>query len=482
MTIKSSGNIGIGTDAPTNLLHVNSATSGAVKIVDGTQGANKVLTSDANGVATWKDIPAQSFTDTSIYAGNGTLSSNRTVAQAGNTLAFMSTATTGTNHFSVDGSTLSVDAATNRVGIGTTAPNSTLQVVGGEMRVGGSASQAGTIDNPILRIHSKANAAGLGGQIRFNENDTNYGYYIKHNTATGDQGFDGLAIGSSQPGKYTENISRPGLFVADNQNVGVGTASPQTILHIDSNFDNNVNAAPSTAQQINDVVITRTSGNVGIGTTNPSTKLEVNGNLKVNDTKELTSSTISPLYVDQNGLVGKAPVVGSQVAHFRGDALDAPPGSVTLSNINQSIPTPLVLQPNHRFINTMGADVINGNIKITRSGYYQFGGMINFYLASSVNEYYWILINVQKSSDNGSTWNNINGIRAIINGAANRTYSYSQIIPQTIEQFNSGDLVRIVIYRTNLGGQPQGNEIRKLHVISSVPGAIYGYTFSMSKL
>lgn len=46
----NSGNVGIGTSSPTQSLHV----VGSVKIVDGNQAANKVLTSDANGVATWQ--------------------------------------------------------------------------------------------------------------------------------------------------------------------------------------------------------------------------------------------------------------------------------------------------------------------------------------------------------------------------------------------------------------------------------------------
>jgi len=56
MTISGAGNVGIGAPAPSNLLHVNSATSGAVRIVDGTQATGRVLTSNATGVGTWQPV------------------------------------------------------------------------------------------------------------------------------------------------------------------------------------------------------------------------------------------------------------------------------------------------------------------------------------------------------------------------------------------------------------------------------------------
>lgn len=37
-----------------NILEVKSNTAGAIKITDGTQGADKILTSDASGIATWQ--------------------------------------------------------------------------------------------------------------------------------------------------------------------------------------------------------------------------------------------------------------------------------------------------------------------------------------------------------------------------------------------------------------------------------------------
>lgn len=62
-----------------------------------------------------------------IYNTNGTLTDNRTVAQNANTLGFTATAV---NAFSVDGTTFSVDAANDRIGLGTAAPSNRLHVTG----------------------------------------------------------------------------------------------------------------------------------------------------------------------------------------------------------------------------------------------------------------------------------------------------------------------------------------------------------------
>ena len=55
LVFTANGNLGLGTISPTTKLHIDNGTSnGAIRIIDGTQAAGKVLTSDANGVATWQ--------------------------------------------------------------------------------------------------------------------------------------------------------------------------------------------------------------------------------------------------------------------------------------------------------------------------------------------------------------------------------------------------------------------------------------------
>jgi hypothetical protein len=69
-----SGNVGIGTTAaPTAKLEIN----GNLKITDGTQGAGKVLTSDASGTATWT-APVNRTNFRAISSGSQSVASNNT--------------------------------------------------------------------------------------------------------------------------------------------------------------------------------------------------------------------------------------------------------------------------------------------------------------------------------------------------------------------------------------------------------------------
>jgi len=70
MLITGDGDVGIGTTSPDSKLHVD----GQVKIVDGSEGVDKVLTSDASGLASWEDLSSMVsglVSDTNNYVVSG---------------------------------------------------------------------------------------------------------------------------------------------------------------------------------------------------------------------------------------------------------------------------------------------------------------------------------------------------------------------------------------------------------------------------
>lgn len=155
----------------------------------GTTG--QMLESGVAGAPTWIDKSAilksqnglttvttgGSATATSPYVElGGSLYKATTVTQAANTLAFTSTATNG---FSVDGTTFSVDAANDRVGIGTAAPGVKLEVnSGGGTNTSLKCEHTGS--NFIVRpVSSGGNSTVVentgGGAIAINPNGGNVG-------------------------------------------------------------------------------------------------------------------------------------------------------------------------------------------------------------------------------------------------------------------------------------------------------------------
>ena len=107
----------------------------ALPNTDGTNG--QVLQTNGSGTVSWVTQAVGASDGNGIYDGSGTLSGNTTVNQSANALAFTSTATNG---FSVDGTTFSVDAANNRVGIGTASPSHALQINNGDVALTSSSN------------------------------------------------------------------------------------------------------------------------------------------------------------------------------------------------------------------------------------------------------------------------------------------------------------------------------------------------------
>ncbi|MEJ5051958.1 hypothetical protein WH221_19190 [Chryseobacterium culicis] len=78
-----------------------------------------------NGAAWVKLHNPTNSISANIYNTDGALTGNRIVSQGSNSLAFTGTQA---NAFSVDGATFSVDAANDRIGVGTQTPNAKLEI------------------------------------------------------------------------------------------------------------------------------------------------------------------------------------------------------------------------------------------------------------------------------------------------------------------------------------------------------------------
>ncbi|SHL75259.1 hypothetical protein SAMN05444360_10468 [Chryseobacterium carnipullorum] len=209
-----------------------------------------------------------------MYNSNGTLNSTRTVNQAGFSLAFNNANLI--NAFSVDGSTFSVDAINKRIGIGTTTPSNKLVVTG---KNGQPSDSGSTITNATLRIDGETNHALDFGTFA----DSPYGSYISsHNKVL--------------------NSGLPIVLNPVGGNVGIGIASPLSLLHLGNNIGSSITAAEGKKLALyNDgslfsglgislntlqfhasspiagspgMVLTNT-GNVGIGITSPQATLDI---------------------------------------------------------------------------------------------------------------------------------------------------------------------------------------------------------------
>ncbi len=142
-----------------------------------------------------------------IYNSDGALTANRTIAMSDKTLAFSGNPTSGTSHFTVDDTTLSVDALNNRVGFGTNAPLEKLHIESGNMFM--------HHDSPTIYFQSTiptnySNPNNNNGSIVFynGANSTTEGMYMRHvNNPTGYIGGNQLQFGSIDNGAFSSILN-----------------------------------------------------------------------------------------------------------------------------------------------------------------------------------------------------------------------------------------------------------------------------------
>ncbi len=246
--------VGVGLTAPSTKFHIYATSSGAFRLQDGTETNGYVLTSDANGVATWAAGGG---------SGNG--------ATASGTTNFISKFT-GTN---ILGDSLIFDSGTN-VGIGTTSPLAKLHVDGG----------AGS--NVQIYIKSTGNDNGIqidSGQYPFFTMKSNgvanvtlqgAGSSIIFRPAVNVE-WRAVDSNSSMFGSINMDVAA-NSYSYYNHSLGIGISTPTNKLHVYATQsgafrlqDTTQGAGKVLTSDANGVGTWASIASVGIGTTNKST-------------------------------------------------------------------------------------------------------------------------------------------------------------------------------------------------------------------
>ena len=330
LIIDTSGNVGIGTATPGAKLNI----VGDLKIVDGTQGAGKVLTSDASGLASWQ-TPAGGGSTTSIADAD-----NDTKVQT------EETADEDKIRFDTGGVQRMMIDEVGNVGIGTTSPDAKLVIQGPDDGTNG----------PILKLQSNSTGQAESGRIRFTEAGFVGGYiHYDGNTDLLNLGFHSILNSDPADDEDAITISR-----LTGGNVGIGQTSPDALLNIQdtsrnpisdtgdptdyhlfiqgsASFDNSAGIALGNetndvgaaiiyqdkgnnakgdltfwtkssnvdGDPLAEVVRIKNQGNVGIGLTGPSAKLHIEqaANADAFRVDDFSGDT-SPFVINQFGNVG----------------------------------------------------------------------------------------------------------------------------------------------------------------------------------
>jgi hypothetical protein len=259
MRIDSSGNVGIGTDSPSSYY---------------TGANNLVINNDSGSGLT---IASNDTSDGSIYFADGTSGAS---AYAG----YMEY-----NHNS-DFFRIGVDAleamridSSGNVGIGTTSPSKKLEVVG-DVKFG----DVGAFESSTNLL--KSSITGFNGFLIRSavSSDSNPSYSSVDDTNTG------MFLPGSDVVAFTTAGSEK-MRINSTGNVGIGTTSPSTKLHVDgkitadthftssdlnatlssSGTGGNIYLRPNGNSNSTGQVVVKGSGSVGIGTDSPAVSLDI---------------------------------------------------------------------------------------------------------------------------------------------------------------------------------------------------------------
>jgi len=302
-----SGNVGIGTTSP----HAKLDVEGTLKLADGTQGANKVLTSDNNGNASWAS-PASGAAAWSLMGNRGTNPGMNYIGT--NDLQDFAIKTDSTERIRVTSS--------GNVGIGTSSPANLLDVYSNTTLTTLHVMNNGT--NGYASEHLVNNAANNSNALYAHTFGMgSAGAFVVHTATNAMPSVNSITYGTGSAGSFLvhNNSSNADALYVETMGTGfagnfVGTVQMKGLKLVTAplplaGYVLTADAAGNATWQVpaaglpfwsksgTSIYQTTLSDNVGIGTGNPIALLHVS-NTSTNTLRGIISEQISP---DFNGAV-----------------------------------------------------------------------------------------------------------------------------------------------------------------------------------
>jgi ubiquinone biosynthesis protein UbiJ len=283
ITIKSSGNVGIGTSAPYGNLHISHpggtglTNPAELRLLNSTdQGSSQIILGESDSAGEYDGMRIR-YHSTS----DGTYNALQVIGHdtGGDTSVHMS-----------------INRNNGYVGIGTTTPSSALHVVG-TLTVAESGTNSVAIGNGNSTSAVGAIAIGVGNSAGFNTNSTAVGH---SNNST---------LGGSSFGRGNITSASTAIAFGDSNTVS-GTDAAAFGIGISNSTANSLMIGPNDAAKVTIL----SSGKVGIGTTTPSELLEVIGNVKA--TSFISTSDVR-LKTDIQPIEGLASILRLQGLRYR---------------------------------------------------------------------------------------------------------------------------------------------------------------------
>jgi hypothetical protein len=303
MTIDPIGNVGIGTETPASNAKLDIV--GKIKITDATQAVGRVLTSDANGLASWADIPVTAATTTAWgLLGNTNATATSFLGTPLNTdfdLIFKRNGVlSGKLNSALALTTFGVSAGlANTTGIN----NTFLGTASGATNTAGEKNTGLGVQSLLSNISGNNNTALGINTLRTNTTGSRnlaIGYDALYGNTTGT---DNIAIGLSAGSSITSGIKNiilgsPSATSPTNLTQGsYNTIIGSDITGISPTLSNNIILADG---QGNRRINVNEFGNVGIGTITPISKLHVAGDATIKGALYLEYSNLVQYPAGQN--------------------------------------------------------------------------------------------------------------------------------------------------------------------------------------